>query len=313
MQAIKRWMSMALLSTFALLAAANAVAQDAATAAGADNPGTRKCLKCHDETSEHAVLPILKTRHGVVADGRTPMATHGCTSCHGASDAHMDGDKDNRPAPDVTFKEASASVGTEQCQSCHMGRQLTHWEGGRHQIENVGCASCHDVHVANDPVLDKTLQADVCITCHKDQRSNLVKPYRHPLREGEMSCSGCHDPHGSTSEGLLARNTVNETCFTCHADKRGPFLWEHQPVSEDCSTCHSPHGSVHTGMLKQRGPWLCQTCHMANQHPSTAYSGTGLPGATRPSGAQQLLHKNCMNCHGEVHGSNHPSGARFTR
>jgi hypothetical protein len=36
----------------------------------------------------------------------------------------------------------------------------------------------------------------------------------------------------------------------------------------------------------------------------------GLPGA---SPNRNLLMKNCLNCHTEVHGSNHPSGVRFTR
>ncbi len=43
---------------------------------------------------------------------------------------------------------------------------------------------------------------------------------------------------------------MNETCYTCHADKRGPFLWEHQPVNEDCTNCHTPHGSNITPLLK---------------------------------------------------------------
>ena len=277
---------------------------------GPDDPGFKKCVRCHDETSEHPVLSILLTKHGMVADSRTPMADDACVTCHGPSVAHI---KDDEVLPDITFEEKDAEISNGQCQSCHNGKQLMHWQGSRHEAENLRCIDCHSVHVAQDPVLDKTMQPDVCLTCHQDQRAAMTKPFRHPIREGEMSCTGCHNPHGSMSQGNLARNTVNETCNNCHADKRGPMLWEHQPVTEDCTICHSPHGSVHAGMLKQRGPWLCQTCHLANQHPSTAYSGTGLPTATRPSGAQQMLHKNCLNCHGEVHGSNHPSGPRFTR
>lgn len=287
-----------------------ALAQDDEPSAAERDPGYRKCVRCHDEESEHPVLSILKTRHAVVADERTPMSNHACTACHGPSEAHLD---DDAVAPDITFEEKDASIANAQCQSCHNGKHLMHWQGSRHQAENVACASCHSPHLANDPILDKATQPEVCVSCHTDQKANLLKPFAHPLRDGEMSCTGCHNPHGSTSQSNLVRHTVNETCNTCHADKRGPFLWEHQPASEDCTICHSPHGSVHTAMLKQRGPWLCQSCHLANQHPSTAYSGTGLPGATRPSGAQQLLHKNCLNCHGEVHGTNHPSGARFTR
>ena len=141
----------------------------------------------------------------------------------------------------------------------------------------------------------------------------MLRPSTHPIREGKMSCSGCHNPHGSNGPKLLTKNTVNETCYTCHAEKRGPFLWEHAPAREDCTNCHKPHGSVNASLLKQRVPWLCQQCHLTAFHPSTAYSGTGLPGATLPSGAQQLLGKGCTNCHSEVHGSNHPSGVRKTR
>ena len=40
---------------------------------------------------------------------------------------------------------------------------------------------------------------------------------------------------------------LNDTCYDCHAEFRGPYLWEHAPVPEDCSNCHDPHGSNHPG------------------------------------------------------------------
>lgn len=282
-------------------------------AATPDSPGFKSCVKCHDETSDVPVLPIVKTRHGVAADPRTPFADEACITCHGASTAHLDSEEDDKPAPDVTFKEADARHGNQVCLKCHEGGARMHWTGSTHDNENVSCSSCHDTHVAHDPVLDKAQQLDVCLTCHQDKRADLFKPFRHPIQEGKVACSDCHNTHGSTAPSQLVKNNTVETCYQCHADKRGPFLWEHQPVNDDCSICHKPHGSVHVAMLNTRGPWLCEQCHSAGNHPSTAYSGTGLPGATRPSGAQQMLGKNCMNCHTEVHGSNHPSGARQTR
>jgi DmsE family decaheme c-type cytochrome len=282
-------------------------------AATPDSPGFKSCVKCHDETSDVPVLPIVKTRHGVAADPRTPFADEACITCHGASTAHLDSEEDDKPAPDVTFKETDARHGNQVCLKCHEGGARMHWTGSTHDNENVSCSSCHGTHVAHDPVLDKAQQLDVCLTCHQDQRADLFKPFRHPIQEGKVSCSDCHNTHGSTAPSQLVKNNTVETCYQCHADKRGPFLWEHQPVNDDCSICHKPHGSVHVAMLNTRGPWLCEQCHSAGNHPSTAYSGTGLPGATRPSGAQQMLGKNCMNCHTEVHGSNHPSGARQTR
>jgi len=128
-----------------------------AMAAGPDDPGFRKCVRCHDETSEHPVLNILLTKHGMVADSRTPMADEACTTCHGPSAAHI---KDDEILPDITFREKDASVSNAQCQSCHNGKQLMHWQGSRHEAENLACVACHSAHVAQDPVLDKTQQPD---------------------------------------------------------------------------------------------------------------------------------------------------------
>ena len=277
----------------------------------------RTCTKCHDESEEKPVLSILKSKHAVMADPRTPFADQACMSCHGPSKRHLApavGGK--RGETDVDFSRNSktpVAARNQVCLGCHEKSVRMHWKGSKHESENVACTSCHSLHNQSDPVLATATQTDVCVTCHKNRRADLLKPSNHPMREGQMTCSGCHNAHGSTGPRLLVKDTVNETCFTCHAEKRGPFLWEHAPVREDCSICHKPHGSVNASLLKSRTPWLCQQCHMAAFHPSTAYSGTGLPGATLPSGAQQMLGKNCMNCHSEVHGSNHPSGARKTR
>jgi DmsE family decaheme c-type cytochrome len=106
------------------------------------------------------------------------------------------------------------------------------------------------------------------------------------------------------------RQTVNATCEQCHAEQRGPYLWEHAPVSEDCTLCHSPHGSNHPGMLTRRAPLLCQSCHSQFGHPSVAYGPDELISGT-PS--RFLLAQSCLNCHSQVHGSNHPSGSKLMR
>jgi DmsE family decaheme c-type cytochrome len=138
-----------------------------------------------------------------------------------------------------------------------------------------------------------------------------------------MACSDCHNPHGSLGPKLMVKNSVNETCYTCHADRRGPFLWEHSPVTEDCTICHTPHGSNNTPLLKARTPWLCQECHTSD-HSGPVNSGANLPtgdsttvGGLLPFGNQaprsQTNGRNCLSCHPLVHGSNHPAGARFSK
>jgi len=149
----------------------------------------------------------------------------------------------------------------------------------------------------------------ICLDCHSDFADKLKSKFVHtPVKTGD--CAGCHSPHGATTELLLVRQTVNDTCYQCHAEKRGPFLWEHAPVAEDCTTCHDPHGSNQPGMLVRRAPLLCQSCHSQSGHPSIAQDAGGLATGT-PS--QYLLGQSCLNCHSQVHGSNHPSGVRKTR
>lgn len=275
--------------------------------------GDAKCTRCHDETDDYPVLAIAKTPHGVQADARTPT----CTSCHGESQAHLDnpGGKAERPPVDRVFGLKSPTPPDTQnsaCLTCHQSGLRMDWQGSLHQSAGVPCANCHRVHAPKDKVLAKATQPQVCFACHKEQRAQAMKPSHHPILEGKVVCSSCHNPHGGIGPHNLAKATVNEVCYTCHAEKRGPFLWEHPPVREDCTNCHVPHGSIHTPLLKARGPWLCQECHLAQYHPSTAYNGQSLP-PFAPAPAQQLIANNCLNCHSQVHGSNHPSGPRKTR
>ena len=121
------------------------------------------------------------------------------------------------------------------------------------------CASCHSVHAAKDKVLTKITQPEVCFTCHKQQRAELNRPSRHPILEGKVACSDCHNPHGSVGPKLMKRDSTVETCYQCHAEKRGPFVHNHEPVQEDCGNCHNPHGTIADSLLKMRQPLLCHT------------------------------------------------------
>ena len=154
-----------------------------------------------------------------------------------------------------------------QCLTCHKGTARTHWDGSPHQNNQVACNDCHQVHAPVDRVLARKTQTQVCFACHKEQRADSLKISTHPIQEGKVVCSDCHNPHGSPGPSLVKKNTINETCYTCHAEKRGPFLFEHQPVVENCANCHTPHGSNLSPMLVSRAPFLCQSCH-DGQHSS---------------------------------------------
>jgi len=293
--------------------AADTTAMPAARPAPPPKAAAGKCLACHDQPH---VTAVLAGPHGVAADPRTEATDDACASCHGPSLAHgrRVADGQSRPPPDLVFSGPRQSPPAElnaTCNGCHAEGLRTHWQGSQHQAANLACSSCHQSHAAKDPMLMAQEQPKVCFTCHAEQRAQSLAPSHHPIGEGATACAQCHNPHGSLGPHLLTQTSVNETCFTCHADKRGPFLFEHAPVAEDCTTCHTPHGSAFTPLLVQRPPTLCQSCHDSSTHSSYPLSGNTLAG--QPLASRQMLFRACLNCHTEVHGSNHPAGSERSR
>jgi DmsE family decaheme c-type cytochrome len=276
--------------------------------------GSETCAECHRDHHDQ----IEGRKHGVAADPRSPMAAQGCETCHGPGGSHLINNDD----PMVSFKgvtQSSTEIRNAMCTQCHQNELLTEWHTSIHASDDVACVDCHAVHKP-DPVLERTTQADVCYACHQERRAQSFRAFRHPTREGKVICSDCHNPHGSQGPASLKQLSVNENCYTCHAEKRGPFLWEHDPVTEDCSTCHQVHGSSHPAMLVKQGPQLCQSCHL------NATSGLGAthigrandmfapqPAPADNRGGRFVIGQNCTNCHSQVHGSNHPSGAGLQR
>lgn len=273
------------------------VGAPARAASPADGNGpSALCLQCHGDGEQVATLAA--TPHGVKADARTP----GCTRCHGASAGHA-GSAGKTP-PDRLFGKGSPTPAAERnaaCLDCHRGGTRQHWQGGVHDARDVSCTDCHTVHARHDPVRERPTQAEVCFTCHKQQRAQTMRPSHHPVREGKVVCADCHNPHGSLTPGQLVRDNVNHTCYQCHMEKRGPFVRTHQPVQENCAICHNPHGSVNASLLKMRAPWLCQRCHEPTSH-------RGRPALTNQTGTSaNMLARGCVNCHTNIHGTNNPS------
>jgi DmsE family decaheme c-type cytochrome len=259
------------------------------------------CASCH----ETVVADFAKSPHGRAFALDADHAGADCASCHGSGQAHADA------AGDVALIENPAKMAaeeaTDRCLACHDNtKNHALWQGSAHEAAGVSCAKCHAVHGGSH---DKTTAAraagtnDLCISCHTGHRKGMYQRSSHPLRDGHMDCASCHNPHGASGEHLVDHDSVNDLCFSCHQEKRGPFLWEHSPVREDCLTCHAPHGSNHDKMLVARPAQLCQSCHLQGRHQTVAGLDTSMWNTNRQ----------CLNCHSQVHGSNHPSGPLFQR
>jgi DmsE family decaheme c-type cytochrome len=280
-------------------AAKATVAQDLGAYVGEDT-----CLTCHEGQNYKG------TAHALKSNVRTPAATHGCESCHGPGKAHVDGGGDK--AKIVNLKAISRQESSEYCTSCHVRDKHALWSGSQHDNRNVGCVSCHSVHSPEGPKqLRARNEAETCASCHRNIVNKQYRLSHMPVREDKMSCSSCHNVHGSSNARLLKTGTtINESCTSCHAEKRGPYLWEHAPVANSCTSCHDPHGSNNDRMLVAKQPYLCQRCHVTSRHPPTIYEGYLLQNSTN---SNKIFGRSCAVCHQQIHGSNAPSGKAFLR
>jgi DmsE family decaheme c-type cytochrome len=266
--------------------------------------GQETCVTCHEGFD----VAVNRSKHGFARDPRSPAAAQGCETCHGPAEAHTQDPEQVKP-PRVFSRMAPRAV-SETCTTCHNRGDHALWDGSAHDQRNISCASCHSVHTPKSErgQLKAANLTAQCATCHRDKVNKLDRSGHMPLREGKMDCMSCHNVHGSKNVRLLrAGFTVNEACSSCHADKRGPFLWEHSPVRDSCTTCHDPHGSSNERMLVAKQPFLCQRCHNHTKHPSTIYDNKVVQSSNR------LFSRSCVTCHAAIHGSNHPSGSTFLR
>jgi DmsE family decaheme c-type cytochrome len=267
----------------------------ALVSAAAENP----CAACHDEIS----AKFAGSAHGKAFLHDEEYSEASCVSCHGSGAEHMEsGD----PAQILQPAKASADKANEACLSCHSNDETrAHWRGSVHEAAGLKCAQCHSVHgsgPSHGKMVYETVN-DLCVSCHTSQKMSMTQRSTHPLLSGKLDCASCHNPHGTGAEHNLKADSVNDLCYSCHQEKRGPFLWEHSPVREDCMTCHKSHGSNNDKLLVARPAQLCQSCHLQGRHQTVAGLSTAMWNVNRA----------CLNCHAQIHGSNHPSGPLFQR
>jgi DmsE family decaheme c-type cytochrome len=257
--------------------------------------GAETCKTCHEDLfTNYEKSPHYKT----LLDTRGGPSHQGCEGCHGPGAAHVDDPGDLKKI--FSFKTASAKTVSERCMTCHAsGKEQMDFTRSVHIKNNVSCIDCHSPHHSKDSefLLVKS-QPELCYSCHAQQKPQFAMPFHHRVNEGLVKCVDCHNPHGTVKANQIRTSAAQDAvCFTCHTDKRGPFVFEHAVVKvEGCAACHTPHGSPNAHMLKTSNVnLLCLSCH------TTSFANA--PGA--PSFHNQAAqYQACTLCHSQIHGSN---------
>jgi DmsE family decaheme c-type cytochrome len=257
--------------------------------------GADTCKTCHEEIYTN----WARTAHYKTLLKEQPGA-QGCEACHGAGAEHVNGVGDKSKI--FSFKTVSAKDVSDRCLNCHSGDDARHnFRRSEHNKSNVSCTDCHSVHHAEGrgEMLLVKAQPQLCYSCHAGVKPDFSKPFHHRVNEGMVTCSDCHEPHGSArGRSLRATSAKDTVCFNCHTDKAGPFSFEHAVIkAEGCSACRTPHGSSNPRLLtRSQVGLLCTECH-------TATVGVSAPGV--PSFHNQAQkYQACTLCHAAVHGSN---------
>jgi DmsE family decaheme c-type cytochrome len=303
--------AMVLAALFVLLGGVQASAQPAAPGA---TWSVSDCQGCHEKAFSPA---YTKSKHA--------QADQSCVNCHENVAEHAKAQMAGEKGPVPSMKGLKANQVNASCLKCHEKAGQANYQSSMHARRNVACTECHSVHSPKSvkAQLKTKLDSEACYTCHKSERAKAMRTSHHPVREGKMSCSSCHNPHDGSRPKMVKADSVNELCYTCHAEKRGPFLFEHAPVREDCTSCHEPHGTNHKRLLAQKLPNLCWNCHLTgsghfgtgdnyNTEQGARVAPTGAP-TGYPLAGSRFVEKSCKNCHVNLHGSNSPSGAYFVR
>lgn len=268
----------------------------------ADYVGNENCLSaCHFHDQNAAFLE--KSVHGHVKVEGTDMPLVNCETCHGPGSRAIEPEYVNKhsqcdTSEFIRIRELPAGAQSLLCLKCHSSYSMVNvqfWTASEHAMAEVACPDCHRLH---ESTKQKKVGREInvlCYSCHEGVRVQFSYASRHPVPEGLMLCSDCHDPHGSGNPAAIKAMDEKELCQDCHAQVVGPFTFEHADVTDDCTTCHEVHGSVFANMLNYQEPFLCLQCHTGH----TDFNDPGNPS----QGFKQAFYTRCTNCHSQIHGT----------
>jgi DmsE family decaheme c-type cytochrome len=279
----------------------------------ADYVGNAACTaKCHEHDA--IARDFRLSIHGEQVAAETGLPLVNCESCHGPGSLAIKNIKDNKcdATTFIPLDKIPAGARSLICLKCHSKQSLesiTGWSGSRHDLAGVACTDCHKLHKGPAQTVARKEIAALCISCHQAVGTAFALPSHHPVPEGYMTCVDCHDPHGTVNDADLKASTTREVCARCHADKTGPFVFEHAALDNDCQSCHDPHGSTNRQMTRWAQPFLCLQCH-------NGHNGAYQAALRGDQATKKVFFGNCTGCHTRIHGTDLPgyrNDDRFTR
>ena len=201
-----------------------------------------KCKSCHNMTSNvptdgEPFEDITKTtcyechkNMSRTKNTHAPTANWLCLDCHNGKVGEYNMDSENASkylAPDPISRT---------CASCH--EDVQQWQSNKYghgPVNDGRCERCHNPHGSDNEFFLRKSIWDLCTTCHaekangkhvvssfvygRNQGAHPTKDRRDPSRpDRELTCSSCHDPHGSSGVFLLRMkgSMPFNVCRRCH-------------------------------------------------------------------------------------------------
>ncbi len=135
----------------------------------------------------------------------------------------------------------------------------------------VACADCHTVHAAEDPVRVNKTQAEVCFACHAEQRADSFKYSHHPIREGKVVCSDCHNPMGSDPARICSRSSRStRPATTATPTSAGRCCGSTSRFARTAPTATRRTARAEARLMKENMGFMCSSCHSARVRTTAA-------------------------------------------
>jgi predicted CXXCH cytochrome family protein len=188
-------------------------------------PVDPNCLYCH-ATGVAASVGGARNRF---AGQPFAQGGIGCASCHGDASAHVaSGGKAAVLNPAKLMPAARDSV----CLQCHLEGDAAIYKAGRSLatfVPGENLADSVTYFVKASAVAGGGRAAS--------QWEALLRSRCKIASGDKMTCTTCHDPHGSPTEAERV-GYFRAKCLSCHSDRK--IAVEHHPEQPDCALCHMP-------------------------------------------------------------------------